>query len=894
MNKFLLTTILLFVALVSFTQDASLNGTVEDASGEPMIQASIIVDAAEGLATITDFDGNYNLSLPAGEYYVLYRYLGKSDKIVTINLSAGENRTLNVVLEEKAELINTVVVSASKYEKKLSEETVSMEVLKSDLLESNNITDGEDAVAKVPGVTIVDGQANIRGGSGWAYGAGSRVLVLYDDLPLLSAEGGDAKWSLVPMENLETVEVIKGAASSIYGSGALNGVINFRTGWAKKEPITKFNVWSGVTHSPRDKKEAWWYERNDMPFDVGLNFLHKRKFGRLDLVWHTQYVNDRSHNFSGSNGNARLGQKLRFRPKKFEGLSMGVNVNAYRSWGSNFFLWNGPDSLARTPMTGTSSRYQSTRVIIDPFISYYDEKNNNFHFKFRYFNAKNETEDGQGSIPVNYYGELQYNRYFQKLKFNLVAGLAGFADVVKPENADEGSLSGNNRRFNIAPYAQIEKKLINDRLNLTLGMRYEYFKMLNLKRDSTGLDGEGNVVYGDYYKGKEFKSDLNRPLFRFGANFKAADYTYIRASWGEGYRFPNIAESFVNINLGGIGIYPNPNLEDEYGWYTELAVKQGFKLPGTWQGYADLSWFYMRYDNMIEVNFGQYGTTLNAENLFGLGFSFQNVGQTEILGTEFTIAGVGNIGKVPLQVLFGYTYSKPTSRNWDDEVTLYNEDGVEIEPGEVFLPAEIVSNILGTQINTPLEVSAFLPEASRDQLTTYAGTSSSTDNTLKYRNNHVVSLDLQSSFRKMDFGISFQLRSWMKNIDYVFVSPFLSEDLSSLVVNGLRSNDANMNGIIEPQEEGVLGEDGSSFEDIIDTEAFSYLREFREENEGQATTLLSLRMTYNFSEDAALTLIGNNLLNQTYSDRPGVLGQPINFAARFSYTFKGNSKKTKE
>ena len=170
---------------------------------------------------MTDFDGFYNLELPPGVYSVVFEYLGMSTDSVEVNIVANQTLTQDFMLREESTLINTIVVSASKYEKKLSEETVSIEVVGSDLLENNNIVDAEESLRKVPGVSIVDGQANIRGGSGWAYGAGSRVLVLYDDIPLLSADAGDAKWSLVPMENLETVEVIKGAASSIYGSGSL-------------------------------------------------------------------------------------------------------------------------------------------------------------------------------------------------------------------------------------------------------------------------------------------------------------------------------------------------------------------------------------------------------------------------------------------------------------------------------------------------------------------------------------------------------------------------------------------------------------------------------------------------------------------------------------------------
>ena len=51
---------------------------------------------------------------------------------------------------------------------------------------------------RMPGVTVIDGQANIRGGSGYSYGAGSRVLLLMDDLPVLTGDAAFPSWDLIP------------------------------------------------------------------------------------------------------------------------------------------------------------------------------------------------------------------------------------------------------------------------------------------------------------------------------------------------------------------------------------------------------------------------------------------------------------------------------------------------------------------------------------------------------------------------------------------------------------------------------------------------------------------------------------------------------------------------
>lgn len=77
---------------------------------------------------------------------------------------------------------------------------MSMEVIKPSFIENTNSIDMKEAINKAPGVNIIDGQANIRGGSGYSYGAGSRVLVLVDDVPQLAADAGDVKWDFYPLK----------------------------------------------------------------------------------------------------------------------------------------------------------------------------------------------------------------------------------------------------------------------------------------------------------------------------------------------------------------------------------------------------------------------------------------------------------------------------------------------------------------------------------------------------------------------------------------------------------------------------------------------------------------------------------------------------------------------
>ena len=81
------------------------------------------------------------------------------------------------------------------------------------LIENKATRDAQAIVEQVPGVQINENQVSIRGGSGWSYGAGSRVLVMVDGMPMLAGDANDIKWSAIPLENISQIEILKGASS---------------------------------------------------------------------------------------------------------------------------------------------------------------------------------------------------------------------------------------------------------------------------------------------------------------------------------------------------------------------------------------------------------------------------------------------------------------------------------------------------------------------------------------------------------------------------------------------------------------------------------------------------------------------------------------------------------
>ena len=152
-------TILILILFYSDLSAQKISGIVTDAStNETLIGVNIIL--SDGSGTSTDLDGRYELNINSNKK-ITYKFIGYKD--VTKSISSKKNQVINIQLNPSAEQLSTVVVSAGKFEQKIEEITVSMEVIKPSLIENKNTTDIQTAMDQVPGVNITDGQANIRG-----------------------------------------------------------------------------------------------------------------------------------------------------------------------------------------------------------------------------------------------------------------------------------------------------------------------------------------------------------------------------------------------------------------------------------------------------------------------------------------------------------------------------------------------------------------------------------------------------------------------------------------------------------------------------------------------------------------------------------------------------------
>ena len=688
-------------------QTATLKGKIIDnKTKESLPGVNIILEDKTG--GTSDANGNYSIKVKAGKHQASFNFIGYKNELRSIEVKIDETVSLNVNMSEEVEMINEIVVSAGKFEQKLSDVTVSMEIIKPSMIENNNVVSAEMAVNQIPGIDVMDDQPSIRGGSGYSYGAGSRVMMLVDDLPILSADIGDVKWNFIPIENISQIEIIKGASSALFGSSALNGVINMRTAYPKDEPETKVTIFNGMYMNPDRKELIWW--GNSQQLFQGASFLHSQKIKNLDLVLGANAYSDDGYREFETEERIRGNFNLRYRDAKIEGLSYGLNGNYMNMDKTEFFLWQNADSGAYRQDKATASRSIGARLNLDPSITYYNKKGYKYSLRGRYFRTVNDipAEPEKNSQADMFYLEYQFQRH---LKGNLnwtVGALGTYADIV-------ARLFGSHNSTNASLYSQFDKKI--GLLNISAGVRAEYFR---IDKDET------QTVIGN----DTIKDIPIQPVFRLGASYQLAEHTFIRTSVGQGYRFPTIAEKYTSTSVSLLNIFPNPKIKSETGWSAELGLKQGVKIS-RWNGYIDIAGFWTEYRQMMEYTFGLYDpqtykplsitdsadlVVLGANGLKCLGFQSINVGNSRINGVDITFTGMGKLFGLPTTILAGYTYTNPIDKN------------VEVNDS----------------------------------------TKSTGSNVLKYRNYHTAKADMEINYKKISTGISLIYMSKMINIDKAF------------------------------------------------------------------------------------------------------------------------------
>jgi outer membrane cobalamin receptor len=942
MKQYIIALIISLTTLSAHGQ--TLKGHVYDnGTKEPLVGVTISLPSGKSIA-VTDADGAYQIAIEKGGDKLLFSYIGYENYDLTAMPKDHETVEKDIFMKPQTSIMDEVVVTAGKFAQKMSDVTVTMDILKANDISNQQPADLSYALRTIPGVDIVDRQPSIRGGGGWTYGVGSRSLVLLDGFSILEPQTGNMNWNQVPLQNIEQVEIIKGASSVLYGSSALNGIINVRTARPDLKPKTHISTYLGIYNNYANDdynygNDKYWkrdgfavkpflrsslYHGINSPIYEGWDISHTQRLGDFDIVAGMNIFNDEGYREQNFNKRINMSGKITYHQpnmgSKYLNYGTGLDFN-YNKYG-DFIIWRSTeDALKPSPYTNMGRKDNTFRV--SPFLNYNNTETGISHRLRTYyyyataqiFNASEQkslesimnsmgasenTDYGsallpliqpamQGGIEAILNGDFtnsavgdMYNAALTALKTIFpTAKTADYNDLISwislhglPSNLTSSIKNGtlkddlNTWYENYKTEGSVNMNVPNDHINnwyvdyqfgkqwrngahITAGATYdhqrfnsgymkmlkqydqEFFDKLNV---SAGMRGEYYRVDNHYREAKTQVLGTQipfKPVFRAGLNYKLAPYSFLRASFGQGYRYPSITEKFIVRNIGGGSLYPNTDLKAEHGFNAEIGLKQGFKI-GRVMGYADIAAFYTQYRDMIEFNIGLFNNDTfkminstadmislisNGQSL-GVGSNFHNVDKAVIYGVELTVNGMCDLGHdMKLTFNTGYTFSDPIDANYKS------------------------NNEKEDAYTDPLVMKY---KSNRSKY-------------LKYRPKHTFKFSGDLRWKRFSAGANVSWRSKILAVDYLMIDE--------------RVQDPTKFNVLEAIRHIVFGDEGEK----------TLANYWHANNTDKAT--LDLRVGADLTKCLNLQLQLNNVTNNEISNRPMSIEAPRTFVAKVNVDF---------
>jgi len=280
----------------------TLSGSVVDAESQEVIPGANIIVVGSNTGTVADFDGNFSLTTSADfPLTIEVSYIGYAAKRVELS-SADQSITVSL---EFGQSLDEVVVSASRRTEKILDAPASISIVSSEDIENSaNVNDPIRNLVNVPGIQIQQQSANtlnfeMRAGSGVF---GTRAFPILDYRFIQSPASGSFFnfQSGISNLDLDKIEVVRGAASALYGFGVESGVVHFMSKKAIDKPGTSVELIGGnLSTLSAAIRHAYANDKKTFGFKINAQYKKGNEFG-LDPVEDSDFLNQ--INASTANG----------------------------------------------------------------------------------------------------------------------------------------------------------------------------------------------------------------------------------------------------------------------------------------------------------------------------------------------------------------------------------------------------------------------------------------------------------------------------------------------------------------------------------------------------------------------------------------------------------------
>lgn len=592
---------LFFLGCITVTAQNNLSGTVTDIHNKPLFGVEIYTTEFHK-GTVTDENGKYTLNnLPNRKVKISFSFIGFETQIKTIDFNS-ENKTLNIFLLESVFTIDEVIISTP-FNKLQSENVMKVERLTAVAIRRTGSPTLMSGLEKIAGVTQIStgtsiGKPVIRGLSG------NRVLVYAQGVRLENQQFGDEHGLGLNDAGVESVEVIKGPASLLYGSDALGGVL-----YLNPERFAATNTTTAIVNQQ--------FYSNTLGSNTSVGFkssAEKWKFlGRISSNFHSDYKTPNNQRVTNT----------RFKENDFK-LGLGYNSENY----SNEFRYNLNKSLLGIPegigkqSTSTSPEYPYQKVDNQIFSlhNHFFFENSKLDVDLGYiFNDRSELEDSPTPALRLKLKTFNYNSKYHLPKFkNGIESILGLQGMVQQnKNFGEEILIPNAKVNDIGMFYTANKQFKNS--SIQAGIRFDARTLETEKH--VVVDGSDTRVFNALQKNyTSFTASL-------GYKFTLFDKITTRINTATGFRAPNLAELTSNGVHEGTNRYEvgNANLDTEKNIQLDLSLEyKTYHVELFANGFYNQlnDYIFLSPSGTIKNNAPVYSYTQHNAKLYGGEFGF--------------------------------------------------------------------------------------------------------------------------------------------------------------------------------------------------------------------------------------------------------------------------------
>lgn len=569
---------ILYIGMLN-AQNSEISGTISS-NGVPEAYVNIYLKGTQ-IGTASDENGKYSLkNVPSGKYTLIASNIGFQKFYQTLTITEGQDKIIDINLKPSIESLDEMVVTGTLKPVNRLESPVPVEVYKSTFFKKNPTASIFEALQNVNGVrpqincnVCNTGDIHINGLEG------PYTLVLIDGMPIVSGLGTVYGLSGIPNSLIEQIEVVKGPASTLYGSEAVGGLINI---------ITKNNLTAPIFFA--DSFVTDWGEFN---LDVGTKFNVGKKANVLLGANYFKYhnpIDNNGDNFTDLTLQDRISvfQKWNFTRKNPRIFSLAGRFFYEDRWGGEM-QWT-PEFRGGDEVYGESI-YTRRWEILGKYELPIEEQ---MMLSFSYNDHKQNSVYGDVPYLADQrigFTQLTWDKTIGK--HSLLVGSALRYNYYDDSTPATFSTEGNEPDEVLIPSLFVQDEIaFNKKHSLLLGGRYDY--------DSR----HGNIFTP-----------------RAAYKFKFTDNDIIRLNAGTGFRVVNLFTEDHAALTGSRDVIIAEELKPERSFNVNLNyLKKIYGDNGNFVG-LDASLFYTNFQNVIIPDYDTNPNQIIYDNLNGTSIS---------------------------------------------------------------------------------------------------------------------------------------------------------------------------------------------------------------------------------------------------------------------------------